>query len=382
MISYGRQHISREDIEAVVDVLRSDFLTQGPAVPRFEQALAGYCRAAHGVAVNSGTSALHLACMALDVGPGDRVWTSPNTYVASANCARYCGADVGFIDIEPGSHNMSVDALNAALAEAETKGTLPKVVIPVHFAGQSCDMQAIAALSDRYGFRIIEDAAHALGAAYLDSRVGCCNYSDITVFSFHPVKLITTGEGGMAMTRDAGLAERMRRLRSHGIDHDQQHEGPWGYALIEPGYNYRMTDIQAALGLSQLQRLDDFIERRRTLAAAYHDSLEGLALQRPQVKEDRDSAWHLYVINIDPERCRRSRREVFEAMRAAGVGVHVHYIPVYRQPYYRELYGDAFRCPEAERYYATALTLPLHPRLDSGDQEYIVDNLAASLATH
>lgn len=380
MIPYGRQTISNEDIEAVVEVLRSDFLTQGPAVPRFEQAVAAYCGAGYGVAVNSGTSALHLACLALDIGPGDRVWTSPITYVATANCARCCGAEVDFVDIEPGTRNMSVDDLKVRLERARSKGELPKAVIPVHFAGQSCDMKELSVLAEEYGFRIIEDAAHALGAAYRHAAVGSCQYSDITIFSFHPVKLLTTGEGGMAVTNQAGLAERMRRLRSHGIDSDGRREGPWGYEQLEAGFNYRLTDIQAALGLSQLQRLDEFVRRRNELAARYHDRLRDLPLHPPVTKEDRTSAWHLYVINLDAERCRQSRRKVFETMREAGIGVHVHYIPVYKQPYYETLYPGGAHCPEAERYYATALTLPLHPSLSTADQDTIVDKLGELLA--
>ncbi|MEX2525588.1 MAG: UDP-4-amino-4,6-dideoxy-N-acetyl-beta-L-altrosamine transaminase [Gammaproteobacteria bacterium] len=379
MIPYGRQNISDEDIDAVVEVLRSDFLTQGPVVPRFEQAVAAYCGAGHGVAVNSGTSALHLACLALDIGPGDRVWTSPITYVATANCVRCCGADVDFVDIEPGTRNMSVDDLKLRLERARLKGELPKAVIPVHFAGQSCDMEELSVLAEEYGFRIIEDAAHALGATYRDMAVGSCRYSDITVFSFHPVKLMTTGEGGMAVTNQSGLAERMRRLRSHGINSDGKREGPWGYEQIETGFNYRMTDIQAALGESQLRRLDEFLQRRRVLAGRYDEKLAGLPLTTPVTKADRSSAWHLYTVELDPDRCLRTRREVFDAMRAAGIGVHVHYIPVYRQPYYHDLYGGRIHCEEAERYYAGALTLPLHPGLGDEYQDYIIDSLAGLL---
>lgn len=380
MIPYGRQSISGEDVEAVVEILRSDFLTQGPALPGFEQAVAGYCGAAHGVAVNSGTSALHIACLALGVGPGDRVWTSPITYVATANAARHCGAEVDFIDIEPGTRNLSVDELETALAAAATRDSLPKVVIPVHFAGQPCDMARIAALGQEYGFRILEDAAHALGAACGNDPVGACRYADITVFSFHPVKPITTGEGGMALTNDAALAGRMRRLRSHGVDRDGQGEGPWGYEMIEPGYNYRMTDIQAALGTSQLRRLGAFLDRRAALADAYHERLAGLPLRLPVVKTGRTCAWHLYAVELDADRCRLSRREVFEALRGAGIGVNVHYIPVYRQPYYRDRYGDNAGCPAAERYYASALTLPLHPGLADEEQGHVVNTLSGLLA--
>lgn len=380
MIPYGRQSISRRDIEAVVEVLKSDFLTQGLVVPAFEEAVADHCGAEHGVAVNSGTSALHIACLALGVGPGDRVWTSPITYVATANAARHCGAEIDFVDIEPGTRNLSIADLESRLVGAAAAGNLPKVVIPVHFAGQPCDMQDLAALGDKYGFMIIEDAAHALGAACGSAAVGACRYSDITVFSFHPVKVITTGEGGMALTNDTGLAGRMRRLRSHGIDREGRREGPWGYEMIEPGYNYRMTEIQAALGISQMDRLGEFVDRRTTLAAAYDDKLAGLPLYRPIVKADRTCAWHLYAVEVDPGHCRLSRREVFEAMREAGVGVNVHYIPVYRQPYYQDLYGDPAHCPVAEQYYKHAMTLPLHPALGAGEQDYVVNTLAGLLA--
>ena len=381
MIPYGRQDITSEDIAAVEAVLRSDFLTQGPAVPGFEQALAAYCGAARGVAMNSATSALHVACLALGLGPGDRLWTSPNTFVASANCGLYCGAEVDFVDTDPATYNMSVAALEARLVAAAAEGRLPKVVIPVHFAGQSCEMRAIHALGQQYGFRIIEDASHAVGATYLGEPVGNCRYSDITIFSFHPVKIITTAEGGMAMTNDPALAERMERLRSHGITRDPaamawDSEGPWYYQQVELGYNYRITDLQAALGRSQLARLDDYVARRHAIAARYDAALAGLPLTTPWQHPDSRSALHLYPIRLhDAAR----RREVFEALRAAGIGVNVHYIPVHTQPHYHRLGFRPGDFPEAERYYAGAISLPMFPTLTPAQQDEVVAALARVL---
>lgn len=381
MIPYGRQDITPEDIAAVEAVLRSEFLTQGPAVPGFEQALAAYCGAARGVAMNSATSALHVACLALGLGPGDRLWTSPNTFVASANCGLYCGAEVDFVDTDPATYNMSVAALEARLVAAAAEGRLPKVVIPVHFAGQSCEMRAIHALGQQYGFRIIEDASHAVGATYLGEPVGNCRYSDITIFSFHPVKIITTAEGGMAMTNDPALAERMERLRSHGITRDPaamawDSEGPWYYQQVELGYNYRITDLQAALGHSQLARLDDYVARRHAIAARYDAALAGLPLTTPWQHPDSRSALHLYPIRLhDAAR----RREVFEALRAAGIGVNVHYIPVHTQPHYHRLGFRPGDFPEAERYYAGAISLPMFPTLTPAQQDEVVAALARVL---
>lgn len=381
MIPYGRQDITPEDIAAVEAVLRSDFLTQGPAVPGFEQALAAYCGAARGVAMNSATSALHVACLALGLGPGDRLWTSPNTFVASANCGLYCGAEVDFVDTDPATYNLSVAALEAKLVRAAAENRLPKVVIPVHFAGQSCEMREIHALGQKYGFRIIEDASHAVGGRYLGEPVGNCRYSDITIFSFHPVKIITTAEGGMAMTNDPALAERMERLRSHGITRDPaamewDSEGPWYYQQVELGYNYRITDLQAALGRSQLVRLDDYVARRHAIAARYDEALAGLPLTTPWQHPDSRSALHLYPIRLhDASR----RREVFEALRAAGIGVNVHYIPVHTQPHYRRLGFRPGDFPEAERYYAGAISLPMFPTLTPAQQDEVVAALAKVL---
>lgn len=377
MIPYGRQSIDAADVEAVVEVLHSNWLTQGPAVPRFEQALADYCGASHAVAVSNATAALHLACLALGVGAGDRVWTSPNTFVASANCALYCGAQVDFVDIDADTGNMAVSALEQKLEAAAAVGALPKVVIPVHFSGQPCDMAEIAALGRRYGFRIIEDAAHALGAEYQNGRVGDGRFADIAIFSFHPVKLITTGEGGAALTNDVDLARRLRLLRSHGITRDtmaDQTRGDWYYEQVDLGYNFRLTDIQAALGASQLSRLDGFLARRRELAGQYDGLLSGLPV-RPLLRQPgRNSSWHLYVVRVAAAR----RRAIFDAMRKQGVQVHVHYIPVCNQPYYRNLGFGPGTCPEADRYYAEALTLPLFPLLDDDSQRRVVDVLARS----
>lgn len=380
MIPYARQDISQADIDAVVAVLRSDFLTQGPAVPRFEQAVADRVGVRHAVAVNSGTSALHLACLALDVGSGDRVWTSPNTFVASANCARYCGATVDFVDIDPQTYNLSPLALREKLRCAECDGTLPKVVIPVHFAGQSCDMTAIHALSEEYGFRIIEDAAHAIGGSYRDRPVGACRYSDITVFSFHPVKLVTTGEGGMALTNRADLARRMTRLRSHGIVRDpdlmtKPIEGAWSYQQLELGFNYRLTDIQAALGLSQLERLEEFIARRHALADRYDSALAELPVKCPTSAPDCVSAWHLYPIQV----LGQDRAEVFSALRTAGIGVNVHYIPVHTQPDYRRLGFKPGDFPDAEAYYSRAVSLPLYPTLTGAQQIQVIEALQRAI---
>ena len=379
VIPYGCQDIISEDIDAVVAVLQSDWLTQGPVVPQFESGVANHCGAAHAVAVNSATSALHLACLALDLGPGDSLWTSPNTFVASANCARYCGAQVDFVDIDPHSLNMSPAALAIKLEQAEKTGKLPKAVVPVHFAGQSCDMAAIHPLAERYGFHIVEDASHAIGGRYQGQPVGNGRYSDITIFSFHPVKIITSGEGGMALTNATALAERIARLRSHGITRDaaaQAAVGPWFYEQVELGFNYRMTDMHAALGLSQLARLDTYGAARRRLADRYDDLLADLPLTRPWRDADCVSAWHLYVVQLDDA---SRRRAVFERLRAAGIGVNVHYIPVHLQPDYRRFGFAAGDFPVAEDYYTRAITLPLYPGLSDTDQDRVVTALRRAL---
>lgn len=385
MIPYGRQDIGQDDIDAVVEVLRSDFITQGPVVPRFERAVADHVGAAHGIAANSGTSALHIACQSLGLGPGDTLWTTPISFVASANCALYCGASVDFVDIDPRTYNISVERLEEKLSRAASDGRLPKIVIPVHLTGQPCDMAAIGALASRYGFQVIEDACHALGGRYRGERIGNGRHSAITVFSFHPVKHITTGEGGMCMTNDAELAGRMRRLSSHGITRDDAlmtspTEGPWYYQQLELGYNYRLTDLQAALGLSQLPRLDEWVARRHSIAARYDELLAGLPVTVPWQHSDAYSAFHLYVIRLRLGEIERSHRDAFERLRAAGVGVNLHYIPIYRQPYYQRLGFDRGMFPEAERYYAEAITLPMFPGLTDAQQDTVVDALRKALA--
>lgn len=382
MIPYGRQSIVQADIDAVIDVLKSDFLTQGPAVTSFERALVEKTGAAHAVAVANATAALHIACLALDLGPGDRLWTTPITFVASANCALYCGAMVDFVDVDPETFNMCPDALEAKLKVADRAGTLPKVIVPVHMCGQSPDMERIARIARTYGIHIIEDASHAVGASYCGQPVGSCAYSDITVFSFHPVKIVTTGEGGAALTNDAALAARMERLRTHGITRVEalmtgSSDGPWYYQQIELGYNYRMTDIQAALGVSQLSRLDTFVERRRTLAARYDAALRGLALDLPGRMDKANSSWHLYVIRLhDASR----RLQAFRDLRARGIGVNLHYIPVHLQPYYRQFGFGPGDFPVAEDYYSRAISIPLYPGLTGAERDEVVGAITEALA--
>jgi UDP-4-amino-4,6-dideoxy-N-acetyl-beta-L-altrosamine transaminase len=384
MIPYGRQDITEADIAAVVDVLRSDFITQGPVVEQFEKAVTDYCGARYGVAVNSATSALHIACLALGLGKGDWLWTTPNTFVASANCGLYCGAEVDFVDIDPITNNICINQLAKKLAAAKIKGCLPKIVVPVHLCGASCDMAAIKRLGDEYGFRIIEDASHAIGGKYKDEAVGTCRFSDITIFSFHPVKIITTAEGGLAVTNDHMLAERMQLLRSHGITRDPQHmtqpsDGPWYYQQIELGYNYRMTELQAALGLSQMSRLDCYVERRHVIAKHYDESFSNLPLVTPTIHPDSYSALHLYVIRLNLSSINTTHRAVFESLREQGIGVNLHYIPVHTQPYYQALghkWGDF---PEAERYYAEAISLPMYPDLTDLQIEATVAAVKAAL---
>lgn len=383
MIPYGRQDITDADIAAVTEVLRSDFLTQGPVVPRFEQAVASKVGARHVAAVNSATSALHIACLALELGPGDVLWTVPNTYVASANCARYCGADVDFVDIDPRSWNMSVPALRSKLADAQRDGRLPKVVVPVHFSGQPTDQDAIFELSKEYGFAIIEDASHAIGASRDGETVGSCRWSDITVFSFHPVKIITSGEGGMTLTNNDELGARMAMLRSHGVTRDAEafaapppadNPGypPWYYEQQLLGFNYRMTEIHAALGLSQLQRLDQYVARRNELAARYDEALADLPLQRPHVDARNLSSWHLYVVRLAGDVSGAHHRVVFDQLRARGIGVNLHYTPVHLQPYYRALGFSPGLCPEAEAYARQAISLPLFGAMTDAQLDEVV----------
>jgi UDP-4-amino-4,6-dideoxy-N-acetyl-beta-L-altrosamine transaminase len=386
MIPYGRHDINKEDIDAVVSVLQSDYLTQGDLVPKFEAAFVDYCGAKHAVAVNSATSALHIACLALELGTGDWLWTSPITFVASANCGRYCGAQVDFVDIDPQTYNISVNQLAAKLESAEKAGLLPKVLVPVHLCGQSCDMAAIYALSQQYGFKIIEDASHAIGGRYQNEAIGNCRYSDITVFSFHPVKIITTAEGGMAMTNKAELAQKMSRLRSHGITRNAEEmtivpDGHWYYQQIELGYNYRLTELQAALGISQMTRLDEFVSRRHNLAKRYDEMLSDLPLVTPWQHPDCYSALHLYVIRLQLNKISKTHKQVFSELLAKGIGVNLHYIPLHTQPYYSRQGLEASVFCEASRYYSEAISLPIFPGLSEADQSHIVDTLKIVLTS-
>ncbi len=380
MIPYGKQTISEADIAAVVRVLQSDYLTQGSQVPAFESSLKNYCGAAHAVAVCNATAALHIACQALGLGKGDILWTTPITFVASANCALYCGATVDFVDIDPHTLNLSIPRLAEKLAAAQVSGCLPKIVIPVHLCGEPCDMAALHQLSQQYGFKIIEDASHAVGASYQGGKVGNCKYSDITVFSFHPVKIITTAEGGACLTNSPELANTLARLRSHGITRnpdEMTHEpdGAWYYQQIELGYNYRMTELQAALGVSQMTRLDEFVARRHALADRYDALLADLPLTLPHRNPNNRSALHLYPVQVQPE-SGKTRQQVFDYLRAHGIGANVHYIPVHTQPYYRQRFGFAHGdFPAAEAYYARAISLPLYFSLSEDEQDSVVATL-------
>lgn len=377
MIPYGKQEITQQDIDAVVDVLKSDFLTQGPQVPAFEEALKGHTGATYSLAVNSATSALHIACLALDLGKGDKLWTTPVTFVASANCGLYCGADVDFVDIDPQTYNMSIDALEEKLIHAKSVNALPKVIIPVHLCGQSCDMKAIHALSKEYGFKIIEDASHAIGGRYLEQPIGCCEYSDITVFSFHPVKIVTTAEGGAVMTNSQELADKMALYRSHGITRDadqmqNESHGGWYYEQIDLGFNYRMTELQAALGVTQMTRLDDFVSARHKLATRYNQLLTELPITLPYQLEGTYSGLHLYVIRLQLDKISKTHREVFEALREQGIGVNLHYIPVHTQPYYQNMGFQIGDFPESERYYQEAISLPMFHVMTEEQQDTVI----------
>lgn len=384
-IPYGQQDISQQDIDAVMDVLSSDFLTQGPQVPAFEKALTTFAGAKYALAVNSATSALHMACLALDLGPGDILWTTPITFVASANCGLYCGAEVDFVDIDPATYNMCPKQLELKLIAAEKVGRLPKVVLPVHLCGQSCDMQAIHKLSLRYRFKIIEDASHAIGGRYQDMAIGACQYSDITVFSFHPVKIVTTAEGGAALTNDKVLADKMALYRSHGVTRDPElmqgkSEGTWYYQQIELGFNYRMTELQAALGVSQMQRLPEFNQARHVLAKRYDELLKNLPVTTPFQLATSHSGWHLYVICLQLDGISKGQKQVFDELRANGIGVNLHYIPVHLQPYYQKLGFAKGDFPQAEQYYREAISLPLFHAMTFSQQDEVVNVLTDVLS--
>lgn len=385
MIPYGRQDITKVDIDAVVSVLQSDFLTQGPVVPRFENAVTTHVGVKHALAVNSATSALHIACLALGLGPNDWLWTTPITFVASANCGLYCGAQVDFVDIDPDTYNLSAAALEAKLIEAEKLGRLPKVLVAVHLCGQPCDMEAIHALGQIYGFKIIEDASHAIGGKYKGEFIGNCRYSDVTVFSFHPVKIITTAEGGMAVTNSDELASQMALLRSHGITRDVEQmthapDGPWYYQQIGLGFNYRMTELQAALGVSQMERLDAYVSRRHELARRYDQLLQSLPVATPWQHDDSYSGLHLYVIRLQLQKIDKTHSEVFDLLREHGIGVNLHYIPVHTQPYYQRMGFNQGDFPQAERYYAEAISLPMYQTLSDLQQDQVVSALQKVLS--
>ena len=380
MIPYGKQDINQADIDSVVDALQSDFLTQGPQVPLFEKKVSDYCGSEFGVAVNSATSALHVACLALGLGKGDWLWTSPNTFVASANCGLYCGAKVDFVDIDQQTYNLSVNKLEEKLIQAKQDNKLPKIVIPVHFAGQSCDMKKIYSLSLKYGFKIIEDASHAIGGKYLDYPIGGCQYSDITVFSFHPVKIITTAEGGLATTNDKELSERMQLFRSHGITRNSElmsklSEGGWYYQQVDLGFNYRMTELQAALGVSQMQRLDEFVAQRHILQERYDSLLSGLPIVKPHQSQDSYSALHLYPIQIDVDSVGKGREKIFDELRQNGIGVNVHYIPIHTQPYYLQFGFKVGDFPNSESYYNRAISIPLFHAMTAEQQDEVLNVL-------
>jgi UDP-4-amino-4,6-dideoxy-N-acetyl-beta-L-altrosamine transaminase len=378
MIPYGRQDITKEDIDAVISVLQSEYLTQGPQIAKFEQSVAAYTGGKCAVAFCNATAALHIACLALELGPGDWLWTTPNTFVASANCALYCGARVDFVDIDPRTYNLCPFRLEEKLIAAQKVGRLPKIVVPVHLTGQPCDMAAIHALGKKYGFKIIEDASHAIGGQYKGESIGNCRYSDITVFSFHPVKIITTAEGGMALTNSSELAARLSLLRSHGITRDAELmtepiHGPWYYQQVALGYNYRMTDMQAALGVSQMTRLSEYVKRRHEIAQRYNELLSVLPVTLPWQLPDSYSAYHLYVVRLQLDQIRTTHLKVFEALRAKEILVNLHYIPVHLQPYYQQMGFRRGDFPQAEQYYREAISLPLHVNLTDGEQEIVIE---------
>jgi UDP-4-amino-4,6-dideoxy-N-acetyl-beta-L-altrosamine transaminase len=385
-IKYGRQEIIQADIDAVSDVLKSDWLTQGPTVPIFEQKVADYCGANYSVATNSATSALHVACLALDLGKGDLLWTCPNTFVASSNAALYCGAKVDFIDCNKDTYNIDIEKLKEKLKIAKKQNNLPKIVMPVHLTGQSCEMEDIYLLSKEYGFKIIEDGSHAIGGEYKNEKVGSCKYSDITVFSFHPVKIITTGEGGMALTNNTEIYKKLMKFRSHGVTSDwnemeyRSEEELWSYQQVCLGYNYRMTDISAALGISQLKRLDNYIKKRHSIAQKYNNQLSTLPLKLPFQHKDTYSSYHLYVIRLQLDKIKKTHKEVHDELVNIGINVNLHYIPVYRQPFYEKLGFKEGYCPESEKYHKSALSIPMYPTLEDSEQDWVIDTIKKILS--
>nr|WP_024592447.1 UDP-4-amino-4,6-dideoxy-N-acetyl-beta-L-altrosamine transaminase [Pseudoalteromonas sp. TB13] len=384
MIPYGKQDITQADIDAVVNVLKSDFLTQGPQVPAFERALMDSSGANHALAVNSATSALHIACLALELGAGDILWTTPVTFVASANCGLYCGASVDFVDIDPATYNLCPVALKEKLIRAKKEGILPKVLVAVHLCGQPCDMKAIHALSIEYGFKVIEDASHAIGGRYLEQPIGSCEYSDITVFSFHPVKIVTTAEGGAALTNSKALADKMALYRSHGITRDEAlmenaSHGGWYYEQVDLGFNYRMTELQAALGVSQMNRLSEFVSARHELAVRYYDKLASLPIVLPYQLPNTYSGLHLYVIRLNLNEISKTHKEVFDELRENGIGVNLHYIPVHLQPYYQKMGFKQGDFPNAESYYSNAISLPMFHGMTHEQQDEVISKLTLIL---
>jgi UDP-4-amino-4,6-dideoxy-N-acetyl-beta-L-altrosamine transaminase len=384
VIAYGRQDITQEDIDAVIECLRSDYLTQGPQIAKFEQCVAAHTGAKHAVAISNATAALHIACLALELGPGDWLWTTPNTFVASANCALYCGAEVDFVDTDPRTYNLCSIKLEAKLIAAEKAGKLPKIVVPVHLTGQPCDMAAIHTLSVKYGFKIIEDASHAIGGQYKGEPIGNGRYSDITVFSFHPVKIITTAEGGMALTNDAELANRLGLLRSHGITRDsalmtEPMHGPWYYQQVALGFNYRLTDMQAALGVSQMTRLPEYVKRRHVIAQRYSKLLADLPITLPWQHPDSYSAYHLYVVRLQLDKISASHRQVFEALRGKNIMVNLHYIPVHTQPHYQKMGFKQGDFPDAEQYYREAISIPMHVNLTDEELQFVASSLREAM---
>lgn len=380
-IPYARQEIDDYDIASVIETLKSDFLTQGPQPVLFEKNISEYCGANFGVSFNSATSALHAACLALSIGENDYVWTSPNTFVASSNCALYCGAKVDFVDIDQATYNISIEKLEEKLSSAKKENKLPKVVIAVHFAGQSCDMEAIFLLSQKYGFKLIEDASHAIGGKYKEKRIGNCSFSDITIFSFHPVKIITTGEGGMAVTNQKFLADHMIKIRSHGIAYeinnnvDQSKDEIWNYHQISLGFNYRMTDIQAALGVSQFRKIDEFLLKRHSIAKKYDNELKGLPVTIPFQDLDCYSSFHLYVVRLKLNEIKKSQKEIYNSLKHMGINVNLHYIPVYLHPYYQSLGFKRGLCPESELYFKEAISLPMFSGLSTKKQDYVIESI-------